>query len=76
MSLDGDITEAIVSAVADQKGIPEEELPPLYESINADALEDLFEHPTATDDSKLVVEFRHAGCEISIQDSDDISIEQ
>ncbi|ADB59615.1 hypothetical protein Htur_0718 [Haloterrigena turkmenica DSM 5511] len=44
---DGDISIAVVTAIAAKRGVEPTELPPLYESIDPDALDALFA-PTRT----------------------------
>ncbi|WP_423999656.1 HalOD1 output domain-containing protein [Haloarcula salina] len=60
----GELTTAIVYAIAEAEGIPPSEVksPPLYESVNAPAIEDAFFGPTAAGRSRRgngTVEFQY-----------------
>ncbi|MFC6784751.1 HalOD1 output domain-containing protein [Halobaculum halobium] len=62
------VSETVIFAVADARGVAPTELePPLYDAVDADALERLCEsaeagaHPTA-----IEVEFTWAGCEVFV----------
>ena len=74
MLREGGITARVVSVVAERKGVSESALPPLYESVETSALEELFEHTTA--DTKLVVQFSYAGYRITIDEFKGVSIEE
>lgn len=51
-------TEAIIDAVANAADVDPLELPPLYEFIDADALNNLFQQHEGTVDSEAVLSFR------------------
>jgi hypothetical protein len=55
------LIECVVSAVAEKRGISEEALPPVSDSIEPDALEELFEHSSMARDTELLVPFSYAG---------------
>lgn len=76
MNVEEEILEGVVSGVASRKDVPEPELPPLYESIEPDALEKMFEHATTWGDNELEVQFSYAGYDIRIQEPKKISIEE
>lgn len=61
------VSTAVVQAVADRSGVPPEELPPLFEAIEPDALDKLFQ-PVAADVLRRggTVEFEYAGCRVRI----------
>ena len=66
-----DITETIVSEVADEEGVDPLELEPLYTAIDPDALQALYEPPN--DVTRL--EFEYAGYEVIIEDEDQVHLE-
>jgi len=72
---EGELGERIVSAVADRKSLSVDSLPPLYESIEPDALEELVGHAATMHDTELVVQFSYAGYIVTVRGSQEISIE-
>lgn len=75
MTQRGGIPERVVSNVAAREGVSEEALPPLYESIEIDALESLFNHTTSMGGSELLITFSYAGYTVTIREPGDITIE-
>ena len=69
------VIENVTSAVADEKGVSEAALPPLYWSIDPDALEELFSHPNTTRDTELLVQFSYAECKITVSQEGKVSVE-
>lgn len=69
------ITEKVVEEVAEAKGVEVLELPPLYETIDADALESLLSG-TATDDRPEAIEitFRYFGYAVSVDGNETVQI--
>ncbi|ELY58925.1 HalOD1 output domain-containing protein [Natronolimnohabitans innermongolicus] len=66
-SPDGDVSVAVVTAVATKRGVEPTDLPPLYEWIEPDALDSLFE-PTRTAGPRCGrLEFVYAGHEIVVE---------
>lgn len=72
MGLSGEV----VSTVAERRGDPQDALPPLYEAIEPDALEALFDHTTETTGSELLVQFSYAGYTVTVREPGDVSIEK
>lgn len=68
-----EVSGRVVSEVADREGISEEELPLLYESIEPDALDELFYHTKKTR-TELEVQFTYAGYTVLIRDSEEITL--
>jgi hypothetical protein len=58
-------TKRIVTAVADATGVDVLDLPPLYDAVDPEALGALVEHADA--DDTLRVEFRFAGCVVTVR---------
>jgi hypothetical protein len=56
------LSEAVVSSVATQKGVGEIALPPLFEVLDPDALDALFE--TSGDRTEGHITFEYAGCTV------------
>lgn len=76
-SLDSEsVSEAVVTAVADVKGVSTVEVtPPLYHVIDPDALETLVASMTRRpDDSVGCVEFSYSGYEITITGEGHVSV--
>lgn len=64
---DGKISERVVTAVADALDVDSLELPPLYDVIDPDALDQLFEHGfSAGKSGPGRVSFTMAGCEVVV----------
>ncbi|KAA9396238.1 hypothetical protein Har1130_19045 [Haloarcula sp. CBA1130] len=57
---DGDqtLTEAFVNAIAEAEGVAPTELPPLYESVDFDALTQLMEPPDEAIDGNVIMALR------------------
>ncbi|WP_255195361.1 HalOD1 output domain-containing protein [Halorarius litoreus] len=71
----GGISGRVLSEVAQQDGTPEEELPPLYDAIDVDALESIFEHATRSPEATPKVQFTYAGYTITVHDRQTIQVE-
>lgn len=66
----------IISTVADTRGVSETALPPLYESIDPDALQALLAHQQQDPDATVAVEFEYAGCTVSLVGPEIVSVEE
>lgn len=66
-----DITETIISEVADEEGVDPLELEPLYNAVDADALQSLCEPPSDVNR----VEFEYVGYEVIIEDGNQVHLE-
>ncbi|MFB6102387.1 MAG: HalOD1 output domain-containing protein [Haloplanus sp.] len=60
------LTTTIVSAVEEYTGRDAESLPPLYDSIDAERLAALFQHPDGTSRSGIQVRFYYADHELAV----------
>lgn len=61
------VSTAIIEAVAENSTAEPAELPPLYESVNVDAIEELFQ-PTLHGDGRTgTVEFRYHRCNVTVE---------
>lgn len=65
-----EISVAVVEAVAERRGVDPLELPAIWESIDPDALDKLFETDTA---GPFSVSFEAAGCRVTVHDDGRIS---
>lgn len=67
------ISQQVVEAVADATGVDPLDLPPLYDSIDPDALDALFSH---ADSSLSITELRFEleGCEVLVRGSGEIVV--
>ena len=70
------LVATVVDAVARERGVDAVELPPLYESIDPDALNALFE-PTEVRDEVVtgVVHFEYAGCAVEAYADGRVAVE-
>lgn len=60
-------SHAVVRAVATVTNTPVDELAPLYDQIDTDALDALFDRPGRPDDGEgVVVTFPFGGCRVSV----------
>jgi hypothetical protein len=65
----------IVSAVADVQNCAIESLPPLYQCVDADALDCLFSgEPMAIEPTNLTTAFEYAGVTVVVSDRDRIVV--
>lgn len=62
---DNDVSSRVIREVADALGVDPMELDPLYETIDPDALDDLFRDRTPSDVEDRV-EFSMEGCEVIV----------
>lgn len=69
---DTSLTVKIINAVADQKGADPETLPPLYDVIDADALDRVLR--TAADGTGVRVAFTYCGCEVIIHSDQTVTV--
>lgn len=67
----GDITDTIITEVADTKGVDPLELKPLYTSVDPDALRAIVEPPNDVSQ----VEFEYAGYEVVVQDENRVHLD-
>ena len=73
-AFDGDISIAVVTAVAAKRDVEPTELPPLYESIDPDALDSLFA-PTQTGGPRRGrLEFTYDGHAVVVECDSDLKI--
>ncbi len=71
---EGDVSQAVVMAVAEAKGIDPLELEPLYDIVDPDALNRLFRPSAGTRESSLVFQFTMAGCAVEIHGDGEVSV--
>ncbi|MFC4436679.1 MULTISPECIES: HalOD1 output domain-containing protein [Natrialbaceae] len=65
---------AIVRAVADRRGVESSELPPLYDWVDPEALERVFDPPASDPTSERRFVFDYAGHTITVEQEDSLSI--
>lgn len=69
-----EISTAVVSAVADAKGVDPLELDPLYDVVDADALDAIF-GPTEGEAARAAtLTFRMAGCRVVVRGTGEVSV--
>lgn len=63
---DEELATTIVTAVADARGVDPLDLPPLYDEVDLDAIDRLFQSNDR--DAELSVSVEVAGCEVTIRE--------
>lgn len=66
---------AVIDAISAISGTDPTELPPLYERVDPDALNALFDSRNGHGDSDLQVEFSYNGFEVTVQDGPRVTID-
>ena len=66
---DTPLAESVVNVIANVKGVDPLDIPPLYDSVDLDAVEALLE-----DTDTQQIQFRHAGFDVVVTSSGDIKI--
>lgn len=66
------LSEAILQTLAEENNTTLEALPPLYKSIDPDALETIFDNR----DGRWIIQFEHAGYWITVQNGREIEVEE
>jgi len=74
---DESFSEAVIRSVSAVRGVDPTELPPLYDTIDPDGLDELF-GPTVQGKSRsgARVQFTYAGCEVTVFSSGRVLIER
>lgn len=70
-----DVSQLIVEAVAEREGVSPLRLPPLYGSVDPDALDQLFASPSTADQLQLEVEFVYNGYRVTVSEGGAVSVE-
>lgn len=65
-------SHAVIEAVAEQRGCDVRDLPPLYDSIDTDALDRLFADPAAT--TSRVLRFSYDGSTVELQSDGQLTV--
>ena len=73
-SLDGQVAETVVTAVAAATGIDPLELEPLYYVVDPDALNTLFDSSRSYSPSPKEFRFTMAGCEVVVRDQGEVTV--
>jgi len=71
MEMETTVSERVIEGVASATGTDEMELPPLYESVDTDALNELVESP-----GYVEISFVYAGQEVRIENDGEISVSE
>ena len=67
------VSEAVVTAVADAKGVDPLDLDPLYDSVDPDALDGIFGGTTGRA-SGTEIRFEMAGCEVVVREGEEVVV--
>lgn len=71
----GAVSEEVVTAVAAARDVDPLELPPLYNVIDPDALNQLFDHDVSGDgNGHCRVSFRMADCDVIVESNNEIDV--
>lgn len=68
--------EAIVSAVAEEKGVDPTELPPLYRVVDSDALDSLFRTEQESGQPVGRVVFHYEGYEVTVYSTGRVELDE
>lgn len=68
-------SEAVVSRIANAEGIDQEDLVPLYDTIDPDALDTLSED-SGRDQASLKIEFTHHGYDVTVTSRGAVRVEK
>ncbi|WP_049923199.1 HalOD1 output domain-containing protein [Halopiger djelfimassiliensis] len=71
---DGSVSIAVVTAIAARRNVAPTELPPLYEWIDPDALDALFEPSRTRGPRRGRLEFHYDGHDVVVECTDDLEI--
>ena len=72
-SEDETVSETVIAAVADAKGVSPLDLDPLYDSIDPDALDQLFDH-AGGGSSITRLSFEMADCEVHVRANGEVTV--
>lgn len=72
----GRLVDRVLERVAEQRGVDPVELPPLYESIDPDALETLFAPAGTRSRNAGRVTFEYAGCRVTVGTDGTVLVER
>ena len=67
------VSEVVVTAVADAKGVDPLDLDPLYDSVDPDALDSLFRGSTGAG-SATEIRFEMAACEVVVREGNEVVV--
>ena len=68
------VTETVITAVADAKGVDPLELEPLYSAVDPDALNSLFSADAGSLESNLEVRFTMSGCQVVVRGDGEVVV--
>ena len=70
----GQISETVVTAVAQAKGVDPLDLEPLYSVVDPDALNSMFGRSVGSPSSSLEINFSMAGCEVVVHGDGEVAV--
>ncbi|WP_254863964.1 HalOD1 output domain-containing protein [Halovivax gelatinilyticus] len=70
----GDVSETVVMTVAEAKGVDPLELDPLYDVIDPDALNSLFQPSVGSPPAPMDLRFSMAGCEVVVRGDGEVLV--
>ncbi len=70
---DGQLSETVISAVAEAKGVEPLDLEPLYTAVDPDALDRLFQ-PAVGSPTPLNLQFAMADCRVTVRSDSEVTV--
>lgn len=71
---EGEISQTVITSVAEARGVDPLELEPLYAAIDPDALNKLFQPSLGAPNSSLNLQFTFAGCDVEIRGDGEVLV--
>lgn len=68
------ISEAVVTAVAEAKGVDPLDLDPLYSVVDPDALNSMFQPTVGSPPASMELRFSMAGCQVVVQGEGEVTV--
>ena len=70
----GNVSETVVTAVAEAKGVDVLDLDPLYDTVDPDALDRLFDSSGASTPASMELSFSMAGCQVLVRGDGEVVV--
>lgn len=70
----GQISETVITAVAEAKGVDPLELDPLYTVVDPDALNSMFRPSVGSPPTSLELRFSMAGCQVVVHGDGEVAV--
>lgn len=70
----GEISETVVTAVAEAKGVDPLDLEPLFSVVDPDALNSLFSSSVSSPPAEMQLSFSMAGCDVVVHGDGEVTV--